>query len=101
MYDQDASHMLDNVRKWKTIGGQQFDQYFQFGKVVCQTTKISATLKCSHFLCLSLLQKAIHQNMSAKNAQALQVRFSKHTVSMPLEPVEYGNTGWGVFNSWI
>ena len=80
MYDQDASHMLDNVRKWKTIGGQQFDQYFQFGKVVCQTTKISASLKCSHFLCPYILQKAIHQIMSAKNAQALQVRFSKQTV---------------------
>ena len=78
MYDQDASHMLDNVRKWKTIGGQQFDQYFQFGKVVLSDYKDKCYLKVLSLFVSLILQKVIHQIMSAKNAQALQVRFSKH-----------------------
>ena len=60
MYDQDASHMLDNVRKWKTVGGQQFDQYFQFGKVVCQNSdyKDKCYLKVLSFFVSVLIAKS-------------------------------------------
>ena len=73
MYDPETpatcQTMSENEKPWEV---NSLINIFNLASWSWQTTKISAVLKCSHFF-LSLLQKLIHQIMSAKNAQALQV----------------------------